>query len=81
MASVYCSVKPLGLLVLFTGQNTGCYRLGEWGKWLVVGNAVLYRGMWLVSHSGKLARMIRDAVSKCCWFSCGSGKENIYRGF
>ena len=36
MVSVYCSVKPLGLLVLFSGQNTGCYRHGEWGKWLVV---------------------------------------------
>lgn len=36
MVSVYCSVKPVGLLVLISGQNTGCYRQGEWGKWLVV---------------------------------------------
>jgi hypothetical protein len=36
MVSVYCNVKPVGLLALISGQNTGCYRQGEWGKWLVV---------------------------------------------
>jgi hypothetical protein len=47
--------------------------------WLSVtyGNAVLYLGMWWISCNGKLARMIGDAVSKHCWFSCGGGKEKI----
>jgi len=37
------------------------------------GNAVLYFGMWWISQNGKLARMIGDAVSKLCCFSCGGG--------
>jgi len=34
-------------------------------------------GTWWISRNGKLARMIRDAVSKLCWFSCGGSKENM----